>query len=73
MAEDFEFVVSVESVPGSEKQVAQELHSSLNLEDVEAAKDFVERQFQLFYNGLLGVIQKACAENDLREQWLSTL
>ena len=52
--------------------MAQELRSRVNPEDVEVAKDFVEGQFQLFYNGLSGVVQKACAENDLREQWLST-
>ena len=31
MAEDFEFAVAVESVPVSEKEVAQELRSSLNI------------------------------------------
>ena len=52
MAEDFEFAVAVESVPGSEMEVAQELRSSLNPEDVDVANNFVEGQFQLFRNGL---------------------
>ena len=71
MAEDFELAAAVESVPDSEKEVAQELRPSLNPEDVEVSKEFVEGQLQLFRNYLSGVVQKACAENDLREQWLS--
>ena len=58
-----------------EKEVAdeaEELLATLKPEDVTAAKDFVEAQFQLFYNGLSGVVQKACSENVLREQWLGT-